>query len=259
MNSALEPGRLDTFFEGLGPAFFVAADSVADNLAALFKELAGLNWGDAGTAPATVSAAPSASALSALFEAYQAPSQALALSGVLSDPWAAAGLRRDEVRNASTLSWFLDPRGHPNGRALLDALLRLVGKRVTDIPEQAAWSCTVSVETCPDGDRRSRVDIQIDDPRFFIIIEVKTDAGEQPEQVARYCELASKLTSGARPFAIIFLTVDGREPSTAGHWADRVLPVSWQHLANVMRSVARQAQPIPQFLATSYASHISGF
>ena len=256
-----EPAKLDKFFIELRPHLGDSENVFAGEISSFFDALARLDrkHGLHQIPRINEISLPSPRILGAFLESLSEPFQGIAISGVLSDPWAAAGLRHDEVRNASTLRWFLDPRGHPSGRTLLNEILRLVGERVTEMPAQAASTCVVAVETCPDVDRSSRVDIQIDDPSFFMIIEVKIGAGEQAEQVARYCAIASKRTAGARPFAVVFLTVDGRESTTAGDWGERVVSLSWRDVANAMRFASRHAHPIPKFLATSFANHISRF
>lgn len=44
--------------------------------------------------------------------------------------------------------------------------------------------CRVRVETNPTGDNTNRVDVEINADNFFLLIEVKIDAYEQPEQIA---------------------------------------------------------------------------
>ena len=202
---------------------------------------------------------PVAESLADLMVAVSKPLDAVAASAFLCDPWAAAALRRDEVRNASVLRWFLDPRGgHGCGDALLVNLLSRVNERLSGgFPERPSASCSVSVEECPDGDLASRVDIQADDPAFFLIIEVKIDATEQQSQVARYCDVAIARAAGVRPWAIVFLTIDGRDPTSAAHHAHSVVSLSWAHLAASLREAGRCAPAIPKFLAVSFATHIS--
>lgn len=61
----------------------------------------------------------------------------------------------------------------------------------------------MQVETNPTGDCTNRVDIEIDADNFLLFIEVKIDANEQPEQIARYCKDA-KQRSMSRPWAVVF-------------------------------------------------------
>jgi hypothetical protein len=177
-------------------------------------------------------------------------------SGVLSTPWAAAMLRRDEVRTASVLSWFLSPRGnHGCGDALLREVLAHIRQKLGgDFPAIPSQHCFVSVEECPDGDRSSRIDIQIDDPEYFLVIEVKIDAPEQDDQIDRYCDVAAFRTGGIRPWCVVFLTTDGRQPKTGNN--ERVVVISWSQIAKFLRAATRSCKPIPRLLSSSFADHV---
>lgn len=149
------------------------------------------------------------------------------------DPWEVAGLGRKEVRNTAVLAWLLDPEGtHGFGRLPLQAFLRAIRHNRNDIPEDYLHYCRVQVETNPTGDNTNRVDIEIDADNFFLLIEVKIDASEQPEQVARYCSDA-RLRAMSRPWAVIFLTPRGGKPLTCGldFKPEDVPCISWRHLA----------------------------
>jgi hypothetical protein len=191
----------------------------------------------------------------------KAPIEAVEVAGIMGNPWSAAGLDRDEVRNASVLAWFLNPQERHGFRdALLVEILEHVGQsRADGFPSRPTRQCRVSPEECPDGDQASRVDIQIDDQGFFLVVEVKIGAPEQPDQLRRYCEAAAARTLGMRPWSVVFLTPDGRPPLTAGDQADRVLPLSWTSVAAAFRRVAHRAAPVPRFLANAFAAHISNF
>ncbi|EMQ3398988.1 PD-(D/E)XK nuclease family protein [Yersinia enterocolitica] len=154
------------------------------------------------------------------------------------DPWEVAGLGRKEVRNTAVLAWLLDPEGtHGFGRLPLQAFLRAIRHNRNDIPEDYLHYCRVQVETNPTGDNTNRVDIEIDADNFFLLIEVKIDACEQPEQVARYCSDA-RLRAMSRPWAVIFLTPHGGKPLTCGSdfKSEDVPCFSWRHLAIVLES-----------------------
>jgi len=180
-------------------------------------------------------------------------------SGLLADPWGAASLRRNEVRNAAVLSWFLDPRGdHGCGDALLLYVLERVRYVIGDqIPAKPSTSCKVAVEECPDGENANRVDILIDDDQFVLIFEVKIDATEQDEQLKRYCGIAAARAGSKRHWAVIFLTTDGRAPKTAGVHISKVILLSWKDIAAALGRVALGASTIPKFLASSFANHIT--
>lgn len=236
----------------------------ATALAGLFDMLREMPFpAKAGTAmPDPMSIVPSVAGLRTLLAQAREPLEATGRSGLFGNPWTAAALRRDEVRNASVLRWFLDPNGgHGCGGALLGSLLlRIRAKSVAGFQAMASERCRVTVEECPDGDRSSRVDIQIDDPAFFLIIEIKIDAGEQPDQLKRYGDIAEARAAGRRPWAIVYLTRDGRAGSTvAEEHLKQVVCLSWGEIAADLRRIARRAVPASAFLARAFASHVSSF
>lgn len=154
------------------------------------------------------------------------------------DPWEVAGLGRKEVRNTAVLAWLLDPDGtHGFGKLPLQAFLQAIRHSRNDIPEDYLQYCRVRVETNPTGDNTNRVDVEINADNFFLLIEVKIDAYEQPEQVARYCSDA-KLRAMSRPWAVIFLTPRGGKPLTCGldFKPEDVPCISWRHLATALES-----------------------
>lgn len=145
-----------------------------------------------------------ASQLTEFFSLLSEPLKVVQHRSLSFDPWEVAGLGRKEVRNTAVLSWLLDPEGtHGFGRLPLQAFLRAIRHSRNDIPEDYLHYCRVQVETNPTGENSNRVDIEIDADNFFLLIEVKIDAYEQPEQVARYCSDA-KLRAMSRPWAVIF-------------------------------------------------------
>lgn len=87
----------------------------------LFGALRGIGFGEpVKPAPRMGFGADECTALDRMLGDLQAPLAAGVAAGLFGNPWAAAALRRDEVRNASVLAWFLDPSGgHGCGDALL--------------------------------------------------------------------------------------------------------------------------------------------
>jgi hypothetical protein len=167
------------------------------------------------------------------------PFTAVAHPSLYFDPWEIAGLRRNEVRNSAVLAWLLDPAGsHGFGSRPLVALLHYISRwRDLPFPLSAGKYCRVEVETHPTGDETNRVDIAIDAQKFFLLIEVKIDAAEQENQLARYCEEA-KVRAAGREKAVVFLTPQGRDPLTRGDVFTRhdVPCISWRQLAGVIGS-----------------------
>ncbi len=161
------------------------------------------------------------------------------------DPWEVAGLRRDEVRNSAVLAWLLNPRGsHGLGDAAMLGLLKDLKHFDSDFPEKCSRFCRVRVESNPDGDRGNRVDIEIDDTCFYVVIEVKIGAQEREGKLESYCNI-SKQVAGERPWALVFLTPRGMDSEPAGQHADRVLPLSWQQLAFSVTQSVKTSCPDP--------------
>ena len=157
------------------------------------------------------------------------------------DPWEVAGLGCDEVRNTRVLAWILNPQGsHGLGLSAMNGLLTTVNRyfRPTfneDLFAAPGRFCRVRTEINPNGEIADRVDIEIDAENFYLIVEVKIWAPEQPGQLERYCRQA-KERPGNRPWAVIFLTPKGRMPASAGEYSDsgKIVPLSWKKLASAL-------------------------
>lgn len=255
---SLDSASLEAFFGEVRLGFRDDARLVADELPALFKELEDcLTSGSIKKTGVQDVVLPFHNVRKLLAELVD-PIAKVEASGLICDPWSAARLQKDELRNAATLRWFLDQRSYCGGKAFLEHILQRVRVGLPGFPIRLSPNCSVLEEECPDGNLANRVDIQIDDETFFLVIEVKIKAGEQPDQIGRYCQAASS-RCGGRPFAVIFLTVDGRGPTTAGDWEHKVVSLSWSQLATSLRRSSLNAQPIPRFLAQTFADHISDF
>lgn len=172
--------------------------------------------------------------LSGFMAEMEQPLAALRHGTFTFDPWEVAKLGRNEMRNSAVLAWLLDPHGnHGFGDLPLKALLSAVRERgKTNFPENFTRYCRVNVEKYPTGDATNRVDIEIDADNFFMLIEVKIDADEQKNQIRRYIGEAKK-RAGEHPWAVVYLTPQGRVPLSAGEESD-VPCLSWRRLAIVM-------------------------
>lgn len=176
---------------------------------------------------------PEPGALQHFFTKLDKPLLALRHDSFRFQPWQVAGIGHNEVRNSTLLAWLLDPAGsHGLGDGPLGALLEILHKRSEGkFPAKFNRYCRVQVETNPTGDTRNRVDIEMDSDAFFLLIEVKIRAGEQENQMQRYCEEAA-VRAGIRPWAVVYLTPHGGASQTAG---PDVLPehtpaISWRQL-----------------------------
>ncbi len=187
-------------------------------------------------------------AMGVFFKDLQAPLALNKKDGFFCNPWTVAKLNRDEVRNSSVLAWWLDPNGtHGLADAFLLGLLHEVSKKeLVGLKCAVSPRCRVRLESCPDGNHASRVDIEVDDPSFYLIIEVKIDAQERNDQLTRYCDIAKK-RSRNRPWAIIFLTPQGRDArgqcentNLSIIRREPIVPFSWKEISIILNKVSRQ-------------------
>jgi hypothetical protein len=147
------------------------------------------------------------------------------------DPWAVAGLGRDEVRNSAVLAWLLNPRGsHGLGVSALHGLLQELEHFDCKFPTTTGRYCNVRVEVNPDGELGNRVDIELDAENFYLIIEAKINAPEGDKQLSKYGDLALQRARN-RPWALVFLTPDGRQSESADKHIAKVLPLSWDKIS----------------------------
>jgi hypothetical protein len=172
--------------------------------------------------------------LAKLFTTLEKPLQASRYSAISFDPLRLMKLGRDEVRVVSLLSWLLNPYGsHGYGPVLLQGFLAYIHQYIPSFPTFADSRCQVRTEINLNGESDSRADIEIDFDHFYIIIEAKVDALEQPRQVERYCEQARKRTKqNCIPWAIIYLTPSGKKPS---HEDRNLVCLSWYQLSHTLQ------------------------
>ncbi|MGY4801338.1 PDDEXK-like family protein [Teichococcus aerofrigidensis] len=181
------------------------------------------------------------------------PIRSARTAGAFLNVWSVASLGRNELRNAAVLAWFLDPRGsHGLGPAVLRDLLRLAADRAGWLFFAANPSrAVVRTEDWPLGSETDRVDIAIDGDDFVVFIEVKIDAIEGSEQLARYVERArEKARVLRRPHAhVIYLSP---RPPTANY--SGLATVTWQDVARLL--ARRKRDGLAGILADQFAQHV---
>lgn len=192
-----------------------------------------IEWSEEAEKPINIDA----SQLAEFFSLLAEPLSAVRHPALQFDPWEIAGLQRKEMANTSVLAWLLDPcASHGFGKLPLQVLLRLIrSQNRYDIPADFNRFCRIETEANPTGDDTNRVDIEISADNFFLLIEVKIDADEQKQQIARYCRDA-EIRAANRPWAVVFLTPKGRKPLTGNpELKPEYVPcLSWRQLAAEM-------------------------
>jgi hypothetical protein len=175
------------------------------------------------------------------------------------NPWAIAGLRRREVRNAAALAALWSPRQCGQvAVAFLDKFLRLVDQPGTSLPtfSELAAGYVIRTEHSPAGDGRDRVDLVIESTDHLIGIEIKIDAGEGPAQLSRYVASirGNAQNLGKRPVVVLLAPFAPSHPD--------VLRAAWSHV----RAAAAAALPrrrldytFTHHLVAAFARHARGF
>lgn len=182
-----------------------------------------------------------------------------AASGQLSNVWAIAGLKRNEVRNAAALGSLWSPGLFPEtAAAFLRAFLhRLPGLSALPIGSELDAGYTVRTEECPLGDASSRVDLSIEGRNFLLVVEVKIDAPEGEQQVTRYNEVlqAKAQLLGKRPVLVLL----GPRPPRTG----AAVHANWADVAAAAQATARQRKAAERTFADQllqhFAAHVAAF
>jgi hypothetical protein len=177
-------------------------------------------------------------------------------AGSLFNPWEVLEMGRNEVRNCQVLKWLLDPRGSHGleGSALhgLLALLTVKGLNISPsppwmpLPEAVTEKCNIQREMSFGPDNRKRLDIMINDSGFVVIIEAKIDYWESADQLKIYASECEQRIGDKRPWLLLFVTPDGREPISANGYENRVVSLSWAELAHALDEALR-----PQLIDTN--------
>lgn len=128
----------------------------------------------------------------------------------------------DEVRLHSLfLSMLLNPfASHGQGDRFLKPFIEIIEKKrnselsplIIDTSTVKVW---VEKDIGPvDNEHGGRIDICIEDKNeYYIIIENKIYAGDQPKQMKRYWNYAQEMCNKKDNYRLIYLTLDGHEPS----------------------------------------------
>jgi hypothetical protein len=141
------------------------------------------------------------------------------------------------VRTARVLTWLLNPQGsHGAGDAYLQALwAEIGGERLLNFVLQDPQRTLR--ENYPLGDQENRVDVEVIGRNFLLFIEVKIDAVEGINQVARYTALAAQKAAslGRQNWAVLYLSERAPEQQT-----ERCLYLRWRNVAQAIKSAARR-------------------
>jgi hypothetical protein len=178
--------------------------------------------------------------------------------GEFVDIWSVAGLKRDELRHASVLAWFLDPNAsHGFEHEIFHAWMSRLSFSDAAGLKESVLSCRlyqVDTEVC---DGANRIDIEISSDRFYLCVEVKIDAVQGYNQLARYLEVAAA-KAGDRPFGVVFLTRNEMQKTSTD--SGKVVPTTWARFATAIRSRQKQSvrsnSSISRRLLDQFLNHV---
>jgi len=181
--------------------------------------------------------------------------------GVLADPWVLARLKRREVANAAVLAGLWRPAsGGKIATEFLASFLDRLRSRPAGaaLPDRAslAGGYLIRTEDRPMGDAADRVDITIEGRSFLLGVEVKIDAGLQPDQLGRYqASISRRAKDRGKQAAVIFLSL--RRTTHSG-----VVQADWNDVAAAGRAVAlerKATSTVNHHLIERFAAHVARF
>lgn len=197
--------------------------------------------------------------LTNVLQLLSGPLKNVGQSGESANVWAIAGLKRNEVRNASALAALWSPSVFPQTAApfLAEFLDRLPNWDRRFSRDELAAGYVVRTEECPMGDLGNRVDISIETSESLLMIEVKIDAPESESQVSRYNQILDrKARLLGKQSSLILL---GPRPPTSGV----ALHANWGDISAAARNVIGERkfanQTFADHLLRQFAIHVSNF
>jgi hypothetical protein len=136
-----------------------------------------------------------------------------------------AQINEKEVIICRIIADILNPKGnHKKGDLFLQYFLEIINEKNKYSFSINTKNTRVYTEYSTDINRR--IDIVIEDGKTFIPIEVKIYAKEQENQVSHYAEF-SRIKNGNVNVPILYLTIEGNEPTTAN--ANDYICLSFKH------------------------------
>ena len=226
---------------------------LAERLGLLFGSLRTLSA--PGAATQGMGASP-VEGLRSVLDALREPLAEARSLGAFLNAWTAAGLRRDEVRNAAVLASLLDPGLCPaTGPVFLREILSAAGGGGEHVPYETLVGdgYTVRTEDCPLGGGENRVDVTIEGRDFLLFIEVKIDAREGVQQLERYDGvLRDKARLLGKTPALVYLS-----PRPPANLPSGALHLTWLDVSSAARKASKPARGSRQSVAEALLAQFS--
>lgn len=178
-------------------------------------------------------------------------------NGCAINVWNLAGLKYNEGRNSAILAWLMDPHGtHGLGACVIGHLLRAARTKHSGWPDLNDSLTNVSVvsECWPVGSTGERVDIVVDGDSFTLFIEVKIQAREGKEQLARYVKAAEakRLATGKQYGLVLYLS-----PVAPVNPPDEVAFITWRDIGEILKDLPKSG--FNGAIIQQFAQHIRKF
>jgi len=194
--------------------------------------------------------------LQTAFLALKRPLATAKEKGGLINPWALAGLGRDEVRNAAALAglWMSEFGGETSRRFLANYLTAAIPDLEWAVELYSGYR--VGTEICPMGDAADRVDVVIETARYLIGIEVKIGVGLGRQQLERYSASIARraVLQGLSARIVLLAPFPSRRPALSSS--------SWDDVARAARKAALSPSGERTFveqLIVTFGDHASTF
>jgi hypothetical protein len=131
-----------------------------------------------------------------------------------------------EVIMCRVLADLLDPKGaHGRGSLYLKLFWETITPKLPGRPELDFAHTKATTESVTDKSRR--IDIALENGKVFAPIEVKIQAGDQPDQIADYFEFAKTKNRGG-PIPVLYLTLDGHDSADAKKLEGKYVKLSFK-------------------------------
>ena len=183
---------------------------------------------------------------------------AMQARGTYPNPWTAAGIKRDEVRNTSALAFLWDARrSGPSATEFLAEFLSRISPGTNRLPirELLDGGYHVRVEDSPLGLASERIDLTIESARVLLGIEVKIRAGLGREQLQRYADTVRRRAAPTRRMHRVILLAPFASPVA------EVVSASWGDVVAAARAVLPRPpeRTFTHHLIDRFAEHVSSW
>ncbi|OGG94681.1 MAG: hypothetical protein A2527_05635 [Candidatus Lambdaproteobacteria bacterium RIFOXYD2_FULL_50_16] len=128
--------------------------------------------------------------------------------------------RDENIGHSEFIKTLLNPKGpHGQKNVFLELFLRKLSEKLSGnlperiIPEEFIIDDNWLVRREFPTDKKRRIDLWLEHPKYIIAIEVKIEAEDQANQLADYFDFTSKKSNGEKDFLLVYWTKYGNPAS----------------------------------------------